>query len=115
VNARFAKPIDAAIVQRALTQCGFVLTVEEGTSLGGYGSAVLETAADAGWDIRHLRRLAIPDRFIEHATRSELLRDLGLDAEGIAHACLEMAERLDMLDLAEDAAPGVSVGKAPRS
>jgi 1-deoxy-D-xylulose-5-phosphate synthase len=105
VNARFAKPLDAEIVERALRECGFVLTVEEGTLIGGYSSAVLETAIDAGWNTRGLGRLGVPDRFIEHASRSELLGDLGLDADGITRSCLELAERLDMLDLAEDA-PG---------
>ena len=99
VNARFVKPVDAEVIERALNECGFVLTVEEGTLTGGYGSAVLETAIDAGWNTQGLRRLGVPDRFIEHAARDELLADLGLDAQGIARACLEMAERLDMLNL----------------
>ena len=52
--------------------------------MGGFGSAVLEAAADAGLDTRNVRRLGIPDYFVEHGERSELLADLGLDAEGIA-------------------------------
>ena len=110
VNARFAKPIDAAIVERALNECGFLLTVEEGTLIGGFGSAVLETAIDAGWNTRGLGRVGIPDRFIEHAARNELLGDLGLDATGITRACLELAERLDMLNLAGDASESVTEG-----
>ena len=55
--------------------------------MGGFGSAVLEAASDAGLDTSRVRRLGIPDRFIEHGGRSELLADLGLDAAGIVRAC----------------------------
>jgi len=87
VNARFVKPLDAEIVLRAIRGRGFVVTVEEAALMGGFGSAVLEAAADAGLDTSRVRRLGIPDRFIEHAERGELLADLGLDATGIAAAC----------------------------
>jgi 1-deoxy-D-xylulose-5-phosphate synthase len=87
VNARFLKPLDNAIVLRAIRECGFVVTVEEAALMGGFGSAVLEAAADAGVDAGHVRRLGIPDQFIEHGERGELLADLGLDAPGIAAAC----------------------------
>ena len=92
VNARFAKPIDRDMVERALRECGFVVTVEEGCLMGGFGSAVLETACELGLDTSRIKRLGIPDRFIEHAERSELLADLGLDPTGIASACRELAE-----------------------
>jgi 1-deoxy-D-xylulose-5-phosphate synthase len=93
VNARFAKPIDREVIERALHECGFLLTVEEGALMGGFGSAVLEVASDLGLDTSRIKRLGIPDRFIEHAERSELLADLHLDARGIASACRELAER----------------------
>jgi len=59
------------------------VTVEEGTLEGGFGSALLEAANRAGLDTRHIVRLGIPDRFVEHAERSELLAELGLDVKGI--------------------------------
>jgi 1-deoxy-D-xylulose-5-phosphate synthase len=90
VNARFAKPIDRDMVERAFRETGFVVTVEEGCLMGGFGSAVLETAADLGLDTSRVKRLGIPDRFIEHGERGELLADLGLDAAGIAAACREL-------------------------
>jgi 1-deoxy-D-xylulose-5-phosphate synthase len=96
VNARFVKPLDSAVIERALGQGGFVVTVEEGCLMGGFGSAALETAIDAGWDVRRLRRLGLPDRFIEHGERQALLADVGLDADGIVQACLAMARRADM-------------------
>jgi 1-deoxy-D-xylulose-5-phosphate synthase len=93
VNARFAKPLDRETIERAVRECGFVVTVEEGCLLGGFGSAVLEAASEMSMDTSRIKRLGIPDRFIEHGERGELLADLGLDAAGIASACRELAER----------------------
>ena len=93
INARFVKPLDREIVERALRECAFVLTVEEGCLMGGFGSAVLEAASEMGLDTSRLKRLGIPDRFIEHGERSELLADLRLNATGIAAACRELAEQ----------------------
>ncbi len=63
----------------------------------GFGSAVLEAAADAGLCTSHIGRLGIPDCFIEHGERSELLADLHLDPGGIAAKCRELAERAGVL------------------
>jgi 1-deoxy-D-xylulose-5-phosphate synthase len=93
INARFAKPLDREMLERVFRECGFIVTVEEGCQPGGFGAAVLEAASDLGLDTSRVKRLGIPDRFIEHAERSELLADLGLDAAGIASACRELAQR----------------------
>lgn len=90
INARFVKPLDAETIIRAIRQSPFVITVEEGALMGGFGSAVLEAASEAGVDASRLRRLGIPDHFVEHGERDELLADLGLDAAGIAAACRAM-------------------------
>ncbi|MEX2091030.1 MAG: 1-deoxy-D-xylulose-5-phosphate synthase [Pirellulales bacterium] len=92
LNARFVKPLDADTILRAIRECGFVVTVEEAALAGGFGSAVLEAASQAGIDTSRVRRLGIPDQFIEHGERGELLADLGLDAAGIAAACRTLAE-----------------------
>jgi len=91
VNARFAKPIDREVVQRAIRETGFVVTVEESSLLGGFGSAVLEVVNEEGLATDKIRRLGIPDQFIEHGDRGELLADLSLDAAGIARTCRESA------------------------
>lgn len=91
VNARFVKPLDVALIERALRECRFLLTVEEGQLLGGFGGAVLEAVNELGLDARRVRRLGIPDRFVEHADRDDLLAELGLDSSGIARACRQMA------------------------
>jgi 1-deoxy-D-xylulose-5-phosphate synthase len=92
INARFAKPLDHTTVLRAVQELPFVVTVEEGALHGGFGSAVLEAANDAGLDTRSIVRLGIPDRFIEHGERHELLRDLGLDVDGICSRLRELAD-----------------------
>lgn len=89
VNARFAKPIDRETLLPIVRKAEFVITVEEGALMGGFGSALLEAANDAGIETQHVRRLGIPDQFVEHGERAELLADLGLDAAGIARACRE--------------------------
>jgi 1-deoxy-D-xylulose-5-phosphate synthase len=93
INARFIKPLDTETIVRSLRESPFVVTVEEGCLMGGFGSAVLEAASEAGLSTAHLRRLGIPDQFIEHGEREELLADLGLDAAGIARVCRELAGR----------------------
>jgi 1-deoxy-D-xylulose-5-phosphate synthase len=94
VNARFAKPIDREMVLKALSDSAFVVTVEEAALMAGFGSAVLEAAAELGLDASKLHRLGIPDKFIEHGERGELLADLRLDAGGIAQTCREIADRM---------------------
>ncbi len=91
INARFAKPLDTDTILKAVEECGFVITVEEGTLCGGFGSAVLEAANDAGLRTDHIKRLGIPDRFIEHGERAELLADVGLDVEGLITAAHAMS------------------------
>lgn len=92
-NARFIKPIDRELVERSLRESAFVVTVEEGCLMGGFGSAFLEAASELSLDASRVHRLGIPDQFIEHGERSELLADLRLDMTGIARTCREMAER----------------------
>ncbi len=101
INARFVKPLDTLTILRAVRESPFVVTVEEGTLLGGFGSAVLEAACDARLDTGNIRRLGIPDRFIEHATRKELLAELGLDAQGIAATCRQLADEFQSMEKAD--------------
>ncbi len=63
INARFVKPLDTRAILQAVREYPFVVTVEEGCLMGGFGSAVLEAASDAGLDTSHIRRLGIPDQY----------------------------------------------------
>ncbi|MCA9088215.1 MAG: 1-deoxy-D-xylulose-5-phosphate synthase [Planctomycetaceae bacterium] len=93
INARFLRPLDTEVILRAIQETGFVITVEESTLQGGFGSAVLEAANDAGVSVDNVRRLGLPDRFIEHGERHELLADLGLDVAGLMAAAHQAAAR----------------------
>jgi 1-deoxy-D-xylulose-5-phosphate synthase len=84
INARFVKPLDAELILASARETGNLLTVEENTLYGGFGSAVMELLAGANLSGVKTRCLGLPDRFIEHGPQ-ELLRSLlGIDAEGIA-------------------------------
>jgi 1-deoxy-D-xylulose-5-phosphate synthase len=91
VNARFIKPLDRLTIAKAIEECGFVLTVEEASLMGGFGSAVLEAANEAGLPTSHLRRLGLPDRYVLHAERDEQLAEIGLDVDGITQAAVALA------------------------
>ncbi len=90
INARFAKPLDRDTILRALRELPFVLTVEEGTLEGGFGSAVLEAANEARLSTHNLWRVGLPDRYIMHAERHEQLSEVGLDQEGLMRKIQEI-------------------------
>ncbi len=92
INARFAKPLDQDVLARAVEETGFVITVEENTLQGGFGSAVLECVNALGLPTDRIKCLGIPDRFIEHGERDELLADLGLDVAGLIATAQSLAE-----------------------
>ncbi len=96
VNARFIKPLDKPTMIKAIEECGFVLTVEEGCLAGGFGSAVLEAANDAGLATSHVRRLGLPDSFVMHAERDEQLAEVGLDVDGLTRSALELARSVGL-------------------
>ena len=88
-DMRFAKPLDEALLHEACQQYDKLLTVEDGTVEGGFGSAILEFMNRHGYK-NDVRILGIPDRLVEHGTPKELMRECGYDAEGIAQAIREM-------------------------
>ena len=90
VNARFAMPLDAALVGRVLAGGKAVLLCEDHVRAGGFGSAVLELAVQRGWPTQNTRQVCLPDRPIAHATRGEQLAEVGLDAAGLARSAREL-------------------------
>jgi 1-deoxy-D-xylulose-5-phosphate synthase len=84
VNARFVKPLDKTLILEVALRTGNLVTVEENALQGGFGSAVLELLASEGVYNVKVKRIGIPDRFIEHGSQAQLRKDLGLDGEGIA-------------------------------
>lgn len=90
-DARWAKPLDAELLERF---AGLpVLTVEENTTLGGFGAAVLEHLNQKGRSDLRLRMLGFPDQFIDHATRDQQLAEMRLDAAGIAQEVRELLKQ----------------------
>jgi 1-deoxy-D-xylulose-5-phosphate synthase len=88
VDARFVKPIDPEIAPLAARHRA-VITIEDGTATGGFGSAVTELLSAEGVSVP-LRRLGLPDHFIEHGAQAKLLHQFGLDADAVAAAALEL-------------------------
>ncbi len=90
VNARFAKPLDAALITRLIQSGKPMLVCEDHAVAGGFGSAVLELAADRGLRADQVRLVGLPDRFISFAARQEQLTEVGLDATHISAAIWEL-------------------------
>ena len=81
-NMRFLKPIDEDLLHEVFKMHDKVITVEDGTIVGGLGSAVIEFMTDNGYKAT-VKRLGIPDRFIEQGSPEELYHDCGFDVDGI--------------------------------
>jgi 1-deoxy-D-xylulose-5-phosphate synthase len=93
VNARFAKPVDREMVAAAFSSGAPVVTVEDHSVAGGFGSAVLETAQELGLTCSRVGRLGMPvDRFIAHGPRGGQLAECGYDATGIAAAVQKLVD-----------------------
>lgn len=89
VNARFVCPLDERMVTGLARSVGRLITVEENVPMGGFGSAVSECLDRHGLSGTPLLRLALPQGFVTHGKRDQLLSMVGLDAAGIAAAALE--------------------------
>ncbi|MEX1238083.1 MAG: 1-deoxy-D-xylulose-5-phosphate synthase [Cyclobacteriaceae bacterium] len=90
-DMRFVKPIDEEILHEVFTTYKKIITIEDGSIQGGFGSAVLEFMADNNYQAE-VRRLGIPDRIVEHGEQIELHRECGFDPDGIEKSVIEMLE-----------------------
>lgn len=86
INARFVKPLDAERIIAAANKTGLIMTVEENLLQGGFGSAILELFYDNRMKEIRIKRLGIPDSYVEHGSQAQLRKDLAIDAAGIAIA-----------------------------
>lgn len=89
VNARFVKPLDAELILGQARSTGRILTVEENALQGGFGSAILELLHENNAAHIKVKRLGIPDQYIEQGPQAQLRKDVGIDAEGIEAAVKE--------------------------
>ncbi len=88
-DMRFAKPLDEKMLHEVFAKFNKVITVEDGTVVGGIGSAILEFMNEHGYKA-DVKILGIPDRLVEHGTLKELHRECEYDAKGIAEAVREL-------------------------
>jgi 1-deoxy-D-xylulose-5-phosphate synthase len=88
-DLRFAKPLDEEMLHEVFQRYSKVITVEDGTVVGGVGSAILEFMAAHHYKAE-VKILGIPDRIVEHGSQKELHKECGYDAEAIAKAVREM-------------------------
>ncbi len=88
-DMRFVKPLDEKLLHEVFSKYSKIITVEDGTIVGGFGSAVLEFMARHGYSAK-VKMLGIPDKVVEHGSPAELHRECGYDAEAIAVAVREM-------------------------
>ncbi|MEU3937996.1 1-deoxy-D-xylulose-5-phosphate synthase [Streptomyces sp. NPDC029044] len=93
VDPRWVKPVDEAMAPLA-EQHRVVVTVEDNSRVGGVGSAIAQALRDAGVDVP-LRDFGIPPRFLDHASRAEILAEIGLTAPDIARQVTGLVARLD--------------------
>jgi 1-deoxy-D-xylulose-5-phosphate synthase len=89
-DMRFVKPLDENLLHEALATYQKIVTVEDGTIVGGFGSAVLEFMQQHGYK-NDVQMLGIPDRVVEHGTLKELHQECGYDAGAIAEAVRDMS------------------------
>ena len=83
-DARFAKPVDGELIESILLASIPIITIEDHSVIGGFGSAIIEEAISRKLDTTLITTLGLPDRFIGHGSRKEQLEDAGIDAVSIA-------------------------------
>lgn len=88
-DLRFVKPLDEVLLHEVFKSYNKIITVEDGTINGGFGSAILEFMSNNNYTARVVR-LGVPDKFIEHGSLTELYRECGFDAEGIKESILKL-------------------------
>ncbi|MEJ8816708.1 1-deoxy-D-xylulose-5-phosphate synthase [Lacibacter sp. H407] len=88
-DMRFAKPIDEEMLHEVFAKFDKIVTIEDGTVVGGFGSAVLEFMAAHNYKAE-VKIMGIPDSLVEHGTPKQLYEEIGIDANGIAKTVREM-------------------------
>jgi 1-deoxy-D-xylulose-5-phosphate synthase len=91
-DMRFAKPLDEELLHEVFNKYKRIVTIEDGTVLGGFGSAILEFMAEHNYKAE-VKIMGIPDRIVEHGTPRQLYEEIGIDANSIANTVREMMSR----------------------
>mgnify|MGYP006779599701 FL=1 len=90
VNARFIKPLDTEAYRELFEKHSVIVSLEDNTLVGGYGSAIAEMLADFGFKNKTLLRMGLPDAFVEHGEVSNLYKQLKIDGESVAAKIMEV-------------------------
>ena len=91
-NMIFVKPLDEELLHQAFKKFKHVITIEDGTIVGGFGSAVLEFMSENNYQAQ-VKRLGVPDKFIDQGSPAELQRECGYDKEGIMDIVKAMVKK----------------------
>ncbi len=91
-DMRFVKPLDEKQLHSIFSKYEHIITIEDGTIVGGFGSAILEFMSTNDYSSK-VKILGVPDKFIEHGTQSELWRDCGIDTTGIVNAAKKLLNK----------------------
>ena len=91
-DMRFAAPLDSEVLRSVFRRFNKIITVEDGILKGGFGGAVIEFMSDNGYTAE-VKRLGIPDYFVEHGTQEELIAECGFDSKGIEKTVRKMVGR----------------------
>ena len=91
-DMRFVKPLDKECLHNIFRSFKHILTIEDGVLAGGFGSAVIEFMTDNGYQA-DVKRLGVPDTFVDHGTQTELYKECGFDTESIYQAVKSMVSR----------------------
>ena len=89
-NMRFVKPLDTKLLHQIFQEFDKIITIEDGTVVGGFGTAVLEFASENSYKNKTIKNLGIPDQFIEHGKVDELFNSIHLSKSHIKSIILEM-------------------------
>jgi len=90
VDARFIKPLDENAYEELLKTHSIVVTLEDNTLVGGYGSAIAELMSDKGYTSHKILRFGLPDDFVEHGDVNDLYKQLKIDGESVAQKLMEI-------------------------
>jgi 1-deoxy-D-xylulose-5-phosphate synthase len=88
-DLRFVKPLDSQMLNEVFENFKTIITVEDGTIQGGFGSAILEYMSEQGYSSK-VKVMGIPDKFIEHGSPDDLYNECGIDTKGIVKTAMEV-------------------------
>lgn len=87
---RFVKPLDTQLLHKIFAKFKTIVTIEDGTIVGGFGSAILEFAAENNYKNSSIKTLGIPDNFVEHGKTEALFDNIHLSKEQLKHFLLKL-------------------------